>query len=266
MKSVDTIKNYYNENVETEWERFERHPFEYQLALRFMDRYIKPGAKVLDVGGGPGRYAIHLAQRGCDVTLFDLAAGNIEFAKEKAAQAGVSLTTNVGDARELDKIVAGRFDHVLLMGPLYHLLDEGERGQAIWSSLKLLRSGGAFFASFISSYAGILYAMKYEPEMLLAADMEPLIKLFIDDKPFAGAGFTEAFFVRQQDVLPFMTQFPLKKLHFFGQEGILAPCEENIKDQPPAVIEKWLAVAEKVCEREDLLSFSEHLMYVGKKL
>lgn len=266
MKSIDTVKNYYNENVEKEWERFDKHPFEYQLAFRFMDRYIEPGSKVLDVGGGPGRYALHLAQRGCQVTLFDLAAANIEFAKEKAAEQGVTLTTYVGDARSVDKTVSGEFDHVLLMGPLYHLLEEGERVQAIWASLRLLKSGGTFFASFISSYAGIIYAMKYEPQMLLEPEMENFIQLFLADLPFSGAGFTDAFFARRQDVLPFMTQFPLKKLHYFGQEGLLAPCEEIIKEQPAAVIDKWVAVAEQVCEREDMLSFSEHFMYIGRKL
>lgn len=63
-----------------------------------------------------------------------------------------------------------------------------------------------------------------------------------------------------------MAQFPLQKLHYLGQESILAPCEGNIKGKPQAVIDKWLDVVEQVCEREDLLSYSEHLMYVGRKL
>jgi len=50
-------------------------------------------------------------------------------------------------------------------------------------------------------------------------------------------------------------------MHFFGQESILAPCEENIKAQPREVVDKWLDLAERVYEREDLLEYSEHLMY-----
>jgi len=46
----------------------------------------------------------------------------------------------------------------------------------------------------------------------------------------------------------------------------LAPNEPNILCQPEEVVNKWLNLAEEVCEREDLLSFSEHLMYIGKKL
>ena len=42
-----------------------------------MDKYIRPGDRILDIGGGPGRYAIRFAQRGCAVTLVDLSPGNI---------------------------------------------------------------------------------------------------------------------------------------------------------------------------------------------
>ena len=62
-----------------------------------------------------------------------------------------------------------------------------------------------------------------------------------------------------------MERFGLVKLHLFGQESILAPNEPNIQAKPKEVFDKWLDLAEKVCEREDLLSFSEHLMYIGRK-
>jgi len=46
-------------------------------------------ARLLDCGGGPGRYAVELARRGYRVTLFDLSEGNLALAREKAAEAGV---------------------------------------------------------------------------------------------------------------------------------------------------------------------------------
>lgn len=264
--TVKVVRDFYDSSVQAEWERLQRHPFEYELTRRYLDRYIQPGDKVLDVGGGPGRYALYLAEKGCDVTLFDLSAANIELGKQKAIEHGVSIETFVGDAREVDAIVEGEYDHILLMGPLYHLLEESDRVKTIAACLGLLKQGGTIFVSFISSYAGVIYAMKYEPQMLVEAAMATPVQLFIDDLPFAGDGFTKAFFIRHKDVLPFMAQFPLQKLHYLGQESILAPCEENVKGQPQAVIDKWLDVAEQVCEREDLLSYSEHLMYIGKKL
>ena len=58
----------------------------------------------------------------------------------------------------------------------------------------------------------------------------------------------------------------LKKLHFLGQEGITAPCEGNIMSQPKEIANLWLDMCEMLCEREELLSWSEHLMYIGEKL
>lgn len=82
MNTKRIVQQYYDESVEKEWARIENRP-EFLLTTRFMNRYIKPGDSVLDIGGGPGRYSLYLAEKGCDVTLFDLSSGNIEFAKTR---------------------------------------------------------------------------------------------------------------------------------------------------------------------------------------
>ena len=68
MSATDIVKAYYNANVSGEWNRIAGRP-EFLLTCRFLNRYIKSGDKVLDIGGGPGRYSLYLAGRGCDVTL-----------------------------------------------------------------------------------------------------------------------------------------------------------------------------------------------------
>ncbi len=79
--------------------------------------------------------------------------------------------------------------------------------------------------------------------------------------------FTHSYFISPQNVLPFFKQFLLKKLHYFGQEGILPQAErELLEQQPQQVIDWWVDFAVKTCEREDLLSHSEHLMYIGRKV
>jgi len=263
--TIKIVKEFYDKSVMVEWERLQRHQFEFELTIRYINRYVNPGDKVLDIGGGPGRYSLYLAEKGCDVTLFDLSSANVEFAQEQAIAQGVNFKTLVGDAREVDNLISEQYDHILLMGPMYHLLEEADRVKVINASLKRLKQNGIIFVSFISSYGGIIYSMKYEPQLIIEKDVEVHYKLFEDDLPFSGDSFTQSYFYRHKDVLPFMARFPLEKLHFFGQESILAPCEENIKAQSQEVIQKWLDLAEKVSEREDLLSYSEHLMYIGMK-
>ena len=49
-----------------------------------------PGGRILDVGCGPGRHSIELAQRGFTVVGIDPSASMIAAAKERASEAGVS--------------------------------------------------------------------------------------------------------------------------------------------------------------------------------
>lgn len=264
MDPVKIVKEFYDQESLTEWGRIDGRP-EFLLTCRYLDKYIKPGDKVLDIGGGPGRYSIYLAQKGCDVTLFDLSSGNIAFAKEKANEYRVKIDTVEGDARFVAGAFTEKFDHVLLMGPLYHLLTEPERTQAISSSLEILKNNGTFFATFISMMGGMIYAMKIDPAIIVESSEINFQDAFYNDRGFSGPAFTQAYFAHQNEILPFMEQFPLEKLHFFGQESISSPCEGNIMSQPKEIVDAWMDLCEKVCEKEELLSWSEHLMYVGRK-
>lgn len=265
MNVTDIIRDYYDQSVEIEWERIDNRP-EFLITCRYIDRYVKAGDKVLDIGGGPGRYSIRLAKKGCDVTLFDLSPQNVSFARKKAAEMGLTLNALSGDVRTVDENIKGEFDCILLMGPLYHLLEESDRIKAINASLRLLKPGGVIFVSFINVFAGIIYTMKHEPESITNANAFEYYKAVLEDRNYAGEAFTQAFFIHQREVLPFMAQFPIEKLYYFGQESITSPCESNIMSQPQEIIDAWLDMAEALAELEHLLSWSEHLMYVGRKL
>ena len=76
------VRENYNKNCVTEWERLEGFHFEFEIAKHFLKKYMK-GKTVLDIGGGPGRYSIYLAKLGYDVTLVDLSENNIKLAMQK---------------------------------------------------------------------------------------------------------------------------------------------------------------------------------------
>lgn len=263
---VRIVKEHYDSDVQKEWDRLERHPFEFIITKRLMDKYIKPGDKILDIGGGPGRYSIYNAEKGCDVTLVDLSSENVKFALEKSKEMNVSIKAITGDAREINKFIKEEFDHIFVMGPMYHLLEEKDRIEALNKAIPLLKKGGYIYVSFILMFAGMIYYMKYAPEILLWETEKIFIDSVLKDKFYSGDAFTKAFFINQKDIIPFMNKFHLEKKHLFGQEGILAPCEENLLNQPQEVIEKWIDIAEQLCERDEFLSYSEHAMYIGQKI
>ncbi len=70
---MNQVENYYDTDPTLEWERLNRHRTELAVTLRALDEYLPPApAKIADIGGGPGRYAIELTRKGYSVTLVDL--------------------------------------------------------------------------------------------------------------------------------------------------------------------------------------------------
>ena len=116
-------------------------------------RHLPPApARVADVGGGPGRYALWLAEFGYEVEHRDLMPLHVRQVEDDAAARGVRLRTAVGDARELDLSDAS-VDAVLLLGPLYHLRRRADRVRALAEARRVVRPGSPVFAAAISRWA-----------------------------------------------------------------------------------------------------------------
>jgi cyclopropane fatty-acyl-phospholipid synthase-like methyltransferase len=76
-----------------------------------------PPATILDVGGGPGRYAIALAAQGYQVTLTDLSEANLGLAQEKAQAAEVTLPQiRQANALDLSDLETAGFTTLSLIG------------------------------------------------------------------------------------------------------------------------------------------------------
>ena len=151
------------------------------------------------------------------------------------------------------------------MGPMYHLKNERDRIGAVNECLKKLKPKGTLFVSFVSSYSFAWDYLLRDPGLILQDELRAQIYTIADDANFTGHGFSENFFIRPRDVLPFFQSFGLDKLHLVNCESFLYLREAELLNQPPEVVTAWLDLAEKVCEREDLLSTAEHFMYIGRK-
>ena len=117
---MSNVQNFYDVNVQNEWERLGiRHRTEFAVTLRALKEFLPPApGRVIDIGGGPGRYALSLAEKGYGVTLVDLSEGNLAFAREKVRETGVRLEgVFQKNALDLSDFPAESFDAALLMGP-----------------------------------------------------------------------------------------------------------------------------------------------------
>lgn len=155
----DNILSFYRQTQEAN--RLTTNPkgqLEFVRTQEIIIRYLPaPPAVVLDIGGGSGPYACWLAKAGYEVHLVDPVDLHIEQAKAASNQqpehpiASISL----GDARSL-RFSSMSADAVLLLGPLYHLIDKTERLLALREAYRVLRDGGVMIAAGISRFASML--------------------------------------------------------------------------------------------------------------
>ncbi|WP_329321614.1 class I SAM-dependent methyltransferase [Streptomyces sp. NBC_01262] len=147
------IARYYAQGMEKDRLADPRRSIEYLRTMDILGRYLPQApATVLDVGGGPGRYALALAATGYDVTLLDPVALHVQQAREASKSAARPLArADVGDARHLT-LPDGSADAVLLLGPLYHLVEASDRQQAWREALRVVRDGGVVVAAGVCRY------------------------------------------------------------------------------------------------------------------
>ena len=134
-------------------------------------------AVVFDIGGGAGVYAVPLAKQGYKVHLIDPVDLHLEQARKNAGESGIALASIcLGDARHLE-VPSKSADAVLLLGPLYHLVERSDRLQALRESCRILKPGGVLLAAAISRFASLIdglssgYFQHEEFRKIVAADL-----------------------------------------------------------------------------------------------
>lgn len=141
-----------SERLSNEWGELERIRTQAILA-----RHLPSAPAIIyDVGGGTGAYAVPLAKQGYRVHLIDPVELHLVQAQSYAAASGVALASIMqGDARKLN-FPSGSADAVLLLGPLYHLVEHQDRLQALHEARRVLSPRGVLFAAAISRYASMV--------------------------------------------------------------------------------------------------------------
>ena len=262
MPDVQTL---YDQNAEAEWTRLDHHRTQFAVTLLAMREFFPPPpAFILDVGGGPGRYAIALTLEGYRVTLVDLSRTSLALAQEKARHVGVTLDEIVrANALDLSAIPAAKYDSVLLMGPLYHLLTREERLRAVHEARRALKQHGIIFAVFITRFAPLRDCARDCPETIVEdwVYVEPLLTTGVGDYV---KGFADAYFARPDEIVPFMESAGFETLCLIGCEGIVAGHEEKINTLSGEAWERWVDLNYRLGKDPSLHGAADHLLYVGR--
>lgn len=119
---AEGTRAYFDAFAEREWDRLEKTlqgRVKYAIHRRLLDAHVRPGMRVLDVGSGPGRFAIDIVRAGARVTLVDLSDVQLGLARAHLAERG--LMSGVDgfhrlDVLDLTSLEESSFDVVVCFG------------------------------------------------------------------------------------------------------------------------------------------------------
>lgn len=276
MDGRDDVRDYYDSLGEREWGRLTRPDdgaLEFAVTCQAIEDYLPEGARVLDIGAGPGRYSLWLAERGHRVTAADLSPALVAIAREKAAASGASALIDeivVADARDLSRWADASFDAVLALGPFYHLPDQADRERAAREAARVLRPGGTAFIALMPRYALLRRTLALPDERRRLASPEFIARV-LDEGVFendVSGRFTGGYGVRPEEVEPFFARHGLTMCGLLATESIVPDLQEPLaalaKDDPGAY-RLMLNVVMRASADPSILGMANHLLYVGRK-
>lgn len=237
-------------------------PLELARTLELLQRHMPSAAHdVLDVGGGPGVYAQWLTARGLSVQLIDPVPRHVEMARARGVAA------RLGEAGSLDS-PDGSMDVVLLMGPLYHLIDLDDRRQALREALRVLRPGGTLIATAISRFAALF-------DQLIRLDRFHDVEKLERITTIVGTGvlpardggaFTTAFLHLPRQLREEVTAAGFERVSLASIEGpgyLVSNFDDRWSD--PARREALMTAARLVENDPEIVGIGSHLMATGRR-
>lgn len=263
----DKVRKYYNEHVEDEDSRLDKHPFEIPVTMYFIDRYLKKGDRIYDVACGTGRIAAVLLDEGFLMGLNDLSDKNIELVKQRTGDHPGVFFIKRADALGNHAWEQGEWDAILMLGPMYHLISREKRKRMLELAYAHLKPGGYLFSAFMTRVGALVYGLKNNPEGILYPDgAEKLWDTGTDDSFVeATEWFTDAYFSHPEEINPLIEQAGLKPLHLAGVEGIFGERFELYHQLDEQLQKRWMDFVISHCEDPRMMQNAKHLLSIAQK-
>jgi S-adenosylmethionine-dependent methyltransferase len=267
LDDIRDIAEFYNSNPNGEEERLTAHQLEFDLTFRYLQKYLPSQGNILEVGAATGRYTVELARQGYQVTAVDLSAALLDRCRQRLITAGVDSQVRlvVADARQLDAVTERDFDAVLLMGPLYHLIEAADRTLALQEAVDRLREGGVLISAFLSRYGVLGDFIKRIPHWI--EDQEHVRSFMTHGRrpDSAPRGGFRAYFANVTELPPLHEALGLETLVVAAAEPGISADDESYNRLSPTQRQLWLDLLYEVSTEPSIVGASRHLLYIGQK-
>ncbi len=261
METEKLLTDYYSSYDEDSRLRSKHGMVEYLTTMRYIEKYLRPGNRVLEIGAGTGRYSHALAQQGYRVDAVELVQHNIDIFREKT-QPGEAVAIRQGNAKDLGFFPDHTFDITLLLGPMYHLFTREEQRQALSEAIRVTKPGGVIFAAYCGNDASmVMYC--FGRGML----REERYQKLVDPVTFKASSDPAELFAlcRREDIDALMEGFSVTRLHYVGTDMAANYMRTVIDDMDDELYAMYLRYHFAICERPDMVGVSHHVLDVFRK-
>ena len=263
-RKLDNIIEKFYKEICIEDERLTKdkmHKIEFITTTNYIEKYLKPGNRILEIGAGTGAYSLYYANKGYKVDAIELSKSNVEVFKTKITK---DLDVNViqGNAVDLSLYKDNTFDITLCLGPLYHLFKEEETTLAIKEAIRVTKPGGKIYLAFILFDLTMLtWGFKEKNVYENYGENKQLSENF---KPNNAEEliFNMRYF---EDIKKLIKSFNLKTINYVATDGIGRVIKDEINQMSEEEYNLYIKYHLSICEREDLIGYSGHILAILEK-
>lgn len=261
METMDYLREYYKGYDENSRLISKHGMVEYITTMKYVEKYLRPGMRVLEIGAATGRYSHALAQKGFQVDAVELIERNIEIFKQNTIE-GEPVTITQGNAIDLSAFASDTYDITLLLGPMYHLFTTEDKLKALSEAIRVTKRGGVIFAAYCMGDASILSYGFIRGEIYNIIEQCKL-----DTETFHTFSHPWDIFelYRKEDIDTLRSGFPVTQLHFVASDGYANHMRETVDQMDDRMYELYLKYHLATCERLDMIGYSHHTLDIFRK-
>ena len=261
MEVKDYLSNYYEQYDEDGRLTSKYGMVEYVTTMKYIEKYLKPGMRIMEIGAATGRYSHALAQRGYQVDAVELVGHNIEIFKQNTVP-GEPVTITQGNAMDLSAFESDTYDITLLLGPMYHLYTTEDKLKALSEAIRVTKKGGVVFAAYCMGDASVLSYGFIRGEIYNIIE-----KCMIDTETFDTFSNPWDIFElhRKEDIDALRTEFDVTQLHFVATDGYANHMRSTLAEMDDGMYELYIKYHLATCERQDMIGYSHHTLDIFRK-
>lgn len=256
METFEALNEYYS-NYDEEGRLLSRPgSLEFLTTIRYIEKYLQEGMRILEVGAGTGRYSHHFARKGYSVDAVELIPHNIDILNQNT-QPGENIRVFQGNAMDLNMLKEETYDMVLVLGPMYHLYTLADQKRALAEAIRVLKKGGILMCAYCMADATMIqYAFGRN---MISRIIE---KNLLDTENFAVSSDPSELFniVRIEQIDAVNEGFPIRRLHFVGTDMYGMYCRDMMEQMDDNTFALYLKYHFFICERKELVGLSNHTL------